>query len=282
MIIEHHRSVRAVVLGSRGQVGYELVRSLAPFMEVVPLDREGAPLDDPVRLTNAVLAAEPDVILNAAAYTAVDKAESEPDLAHAVNSEAPAALAALGVRLVHFSTDYVFDGRLNRPYREDDPTNPLGIYGRTKLSGETAVLNADPRHLVLRIAWVYGNRGRNFPLTMRRLAAEGKPLRVVDDQRGAPTWCRMIAQATALATLSLDPDEPGGLYHLPAGGETTWHGFARTILGESADLTPIAAADYPTPAARPANSVLDGTAFHERFGFALPGWREQWRLAADP
>ncbi|CAN5406688.1 dTDP-4-dehydrorhamnose reductase [soil metagenome] len=272
--------MRAVVLGSRGQVGYELVRSLAPFMEVVPLGREEAPLDDPVRLTNAVLAAEPDVILNAAAYTAVDRAESEPDLAHVANAEAPAALASLGVRLVHFSTDYVFDGRSDRPYREEDPTNPLGVYGVTKLAGEQAVLETDPRHLVLRVSWVYGTRGRNFLLTMRRLAAEGKPLRIVDDQQGAPTWCRMIAQATALATLSLDSDEPGGLYHLPAGGETTWYGFARAILGGT-EITPIATADYPTPAARPANSLLDGSAFEDRFGFLLPDWREQLRMAVE-
>jgi dTDP-4-dehydrorhamnose reductase len=271
---------RAVVLGPRGQVGWEIVRTLAPAYEVVSLDREAAPLDDPDRLARAVRAHAPDLIVNAAAYTAVDRAESEPEAARLANADAPAALAGLGARLVHYSTDYVFDGRGGRPYREDDPAAPLGVYGATKLAGDRAVLAADPRHLVLRVAWVYGLRGRNFLLTMRRLAAEGRPIRGGADQAGAPTWCREIAAATAAALARLEGDAPGGLYHLPAGGETTWHGFAEAILGRPVEPIPTVA--YPTPAPRPASSVLDGSAFRTRFGFGLDDWRTGLARAVEP
>lgn len=265
---------RVVVLGPRGQVGYELVRTLIPAFEVVTLDRASAPLDDVDRLVAAVRAASPDLIVNAAAYTAVDKAESEPELARRINAEAPAALAGLGVRFVHYSTDYVFDGNGERPYREDDPVGPTSVYGETKLQGEQAVLAADPRNLVLRVAWVYGTRGKNFLLTMKRLGADGRSLRVVSDQIGAPTWSREIANATVEAIRRLGPEDPGGLYHLPAGGTASWYDFARAILGEEASIEPIPTSAYPTPAKRPAYSVLDGSVFRERFGFEMPDWRD--------
>lgn len=275
------KQVRVVVLGPRGQVGYELVRTMTPAFDVVTLDREVAPLDDADRLVKAVRDAAPDVIVNAAAYTAVDKAESEPELARKINADAPAALAGLGIRFVHYSTDYVFDGNGTRPYREDDATGPVSVYGETKLAGERAVLAADPRHLVLRVAWVYGTRGKNFLLTMKRIGGEGKHLRVVADQFGAPTWSREIAVATVEAVRQLGVDEPGGLYHLPAAGEASWYDFARAILGEEASIEPIPTSAYPTPAHRPAYSVLDGAKFRERFGFGLPDWRESLTRAVE-
>lgn len=278
-----------VVFGANGQVGYELVRTLLPLGNVVAATRAEADLAHPDRVVEFLRQTRPSLVVNAAAYTAVDRAESEPELAELINATAPTRMSEvcteLGVRLIHYSTDYVFDGTGSRPYRESDLVNPLGVYGRTKRAGELGVLS-DPRNLVLRVAWVYGARGRNFLLTMLRLAREGKPLRVVDDQVGTPTWCRAIAEATALVAHDLlrAPDAPGGLYHLPSAGETTWCGFAREIFAQAlgADapaVTPISTADYPTPAPRPAYSVLDGEAFLNRFGFRLPDWSAQLRLA---
>lgn len=278
-----------VILGCRGQVGYELVRSWDPRKRLIAFDRQSLPLDDADALVAMVREFQPEVVVNAAAYTAVDRAESEPDLARQLNALAPAVLAdacrEVGTRLVHFSTDYVFgDTITDRPYTESDTSSPLGVYGHTKLEGERAVLAASPRNLVLRISWIYGARGRNFLITMRRLQSESKPLRVVDDQVGAPTWCREVASATNEAVRQMAEDEPGGLYHLGSGGQTSWYGFAEAIfeeLGLSASLTAIPTSHFPTPARRPHNSRLDSSAFCSRFGFSLPDWRDQLGLVLE-
>lgn len=280
-----------LLLGSRGQVGFELRRTLAPLGPVIALGRADVDLAEPGALRAAVRVATPALIVNAAAYTAVDKAEGERDLAFRVNAQAPGVLAEeaarSGARLVHFSTDYVFDGAARRPYREDDPTGPLGAYGESKLAGEQAVRDATADHLILRTAWVYAARGRNFLLAMRRLAREREELRVVDDQRGAPTWARAIAEATALM---LARGGPPGTYHLSAAGETTWHGFASAIVAHMADagelprpvaVTPITTADYPTPARRPAYSVLDGAKLAADYRITLPHWRDQFALCLE-
>jgi len=261
---------------------------LAPLGEVRAATRHEAELTDEAGLRALVREVRPRAIVNAAAYTAVDRAESEPALAQAVNAEAPRVLAeeaaALGALLVHYSTDYVFDGLKSAPYVESDPTGPLGVYGASKLAGEQAIAASGCRHLVFRTSWVYCARGRNFLLTMRKLLAERDEVRVVNDQRGAPTWARAIAQATA-AVLSkvgpgfdLEPDADG-VYHMTAAGETTWYGFARAILAAmpgspAVRLTPIATVEYPTPARRPANSVLSNERLTREFGVRLPAWEQ--------
>jgi dTDP-4-dehydrorhamnose reductase len=232
-----------------------------------------------------VEAIAPDLIVNPAAYTAVDKAESEPELAHAINAAAPGELAACGIPLVHFSTDYVFDGSKPGAYAEADVPKPLGVYGATKLAGEQAVQRAAIPHLILRTSWVYGRRGRNFLLTMQRLARERDSLAVVDDQFGAPTWSRLIAEATALviARWLNHPNQTtsSGVYHLSCGGRTSWHGFTAAILAHMAAdgdaklarLNAIPTSGYPTPAARPANSQLDSGKLAAAFGVRLPDWQ---------
>jgi len=244
---------------------------------VIATDRATLDLADPDAIRRAVREAKPGVIVNAAAYTAVDKAESEPGLALRINGEAPGILAAeaarAGALLVHYSTDYVFDGAKDAPYVEDDPTGPVNAYGRSKLEGERAILASGCRHLVLRTSWVYAPRGRNFMLTILRAAREQPELRVVDDQVGAPT----SAQAIAGATQALIAADAGGLYHLSAAGRTSWHGFATAIVqgaGLATPVLPIPTAQYPTPARRPRNSLLDNARLQEDFGIALPGWRE--------
>ncbi|MDB4951350.1 MAG: rfbD, partial [Gemmatimonadetes bacterium] len=250
----------------------------------------------PGTLAAAVRALAPRLVVNAGAYTAVDAAESDAETARRVNVEAPGVLAAEAARLdapiVHFSTDFVFDGARGEPYAEGDETAPLGVYGRTKRDGERAVAEAGGAHLVLRTSWVYGMRGRNFLLTVLRLAAERGEVRVVDDQRGAPTWSRMAAEGTAavLARCAVPggfalPEGRGGVYHLSAAGETTWCGFARRLLALSPDpaaraaqVVPIATAEYPTPARRPGYSVLSGRRLRAHFGVALPPWEEQLAL----
>lgn len=268
---------RILVAGRNGQVGWELERALAPLGEVVALDRAALDLARPDRILEAVREIRPDIIVNAAAYTAVDKAESEPDLAMAINGTAPGLLAEeakrSGALLVHYSTDYVFDGTKQDAYTEEDEPNPINAYGRTKLAGERAVQAIGGRHLILRTSWVYGLRGHNFLRTMLRLSAERDALRIVADQFGAPTWSRMIAGATALALAR--PEPPTGLYHLAAGGRTSWHGFAQAILdaqGWKGKVDAIATADYPLPAKRPANSVLDGARLADAAGLRLPEW----------
>ena len=270
--------MRILLTGPTGQVGGALLETLPSLGEVVPMDRSRLDLADPGSVRAAVREVRPDVLVNAAAYTAVDQAEDEEALAHRSNAEGPAVLAEeaarLGALLVHFSTDYVFDGEKAEPYLETDPTNPLNAYGRTKLAGERAIQASGCRHLIFRTSWVYGPTGRNFMLTMLRLAQEGRPLRVVDDQRGAPTSSHSLAQAVPAAIRAAARDGSlAGLYHMTAQGSTTWCGFARAILGDRVKLEPIGSEQYRTPARRPSNSVLDNGKLDRNLGIRLPSWQ---------
>ncbi len=280
---------RFLLIGKNGQVGWELRRVLAPLGLVCSVDFPEIDLTRPDSIRRWVGETRPQVVLNAAAYTAVDKAESDPDLADQINGVAPGILAeeakAAGALLVHYSTDYVFDGTKQAPYVETDTPNPLSRYGRSKLAGDTAVQAAGGRHLIFRLCWVYGNRGQNFMLTMMRLAREREKLRVVNDQTGCPTWCRMIAQATAYAVRETvaagDAAALCGLYHLAASGSVSWHGFAEAIVGlmpgsdkKCKTIEPIPTSEYPTPARRPAWSVLGCDKLERAFGLRLPEWRE--------
>lgn len=287
-----------LLLGANGQVGWELRRTLAPLGPVRALERAEADLADPDSLRRAVRETAPSLIVNAAAYTAVDRAEGDEALARAINANAPGILAEearrLGIALVHYSTDYVFDGAGGRPTTESDPTAPLNAYGRTKLAGEVAIRESGCAHLILRTSWVYSMRGANFLLTVRRLAAELEEMRIVADQIGAPTWARGIAEATALvlARCGAPGDagtlaEKGGLYHMTAAGETSWHGLAEAIVDwmratgqpvRCKKIHPIPTSDYPTPAKRPANSLLDCSRLEEVFGIVMPDWREMLEL----
>lgn len=284
--------MRILLTGVQGQVGWELQRTLAPLGEVIAVDRRMLDLELTAAIRPAIAAIAPDLIVNPAAYTAVDKAESEPGLAQAINAAAPRELAACGIPLVHFSTDYVFDGRQGDAYTEADSPNPLGVYGASKLAGEQAIQCAGIPHLILRSSWVYGLRGRNFLLTLQRLARERDSLAVVDDQFGAPTWSRLIAEATALVIARWldrpDPAADSGIYHLSCGGRTSWHGFAAAILAHLADtsetpsrLTAIPTSGYPTPAARPANSQLDCSKLAATFGVRLPDWETALALCME-
>jgi dTDP-4-dehydrorhamnose reductase len=276
--------MRILLTGCAGQLGRELKRSLCCLGEVIACDRQEFDLADPDALRDAVRDAAPAVIVNAAAHTAVDKAESEPELAMAINAIAPGVLAEeakrLGALLIHYSTDYVFDGTKPAPYTEDDSPAPLSVYGRSKREGELAIAATGARHLILRTSWVYGLHGANFMKTMLRLGKERDELRVVGDQIGAPTWSRHLADVTALVLAR--KDIPNGLYHLAAAGETSWHGYAEAIFYEAQrvglmDKSPvvhrITSADYPLPAARPANSRLDCSRFRRDFDLTLPDWR---------
>jgi dTDP-4-dehydrorhamnose reductase len=288
--------IRVLVTGAGGQVGAETARVLAGRAEVVAHDRASLDLADAARIAQRIREAKPAVIVNCAAYTAVDRAESEPELARAVNAVAPGIIAtearALDALLVHFSTDYVFDGAKREPYVEQDATAPLGVYGRTKLEGERAIVEARCAHVILRTAWVYGPTGKNFMLTMLRLAEKGGPLRVVGDQRGAPTSSAQLAHVVSklLGASSVDRESverlkaSSGLYHATASGETTWHGFAAAIFEERARAThgaftppevkSITTAEYPTPAKRPAYSVLSNAKLERTFGVRAGSWRE--------
>ena len=281
---------RVLLTGRHGQLGWELQRALAPLGGLVALDRAGMDLADPDSIHRAIADARPEVIVNAAAYTAVDKAESERELAMRINGIAPGIIAdeaaRIGALMVHYSTDYVFDGTKSGPYREDDPVAPLSVYGRTKLAGEEAVRAAGGPHLIFRTSWVYAARGSNFLLTMLRLARERRELKIVDDQIGAPTWARTIAELTARA-LGAGGAGPGrardasGVYHLAARGQVSWFGFAQAIFERAhalrgdftaPTLTPITSAEYPTPARRPANSRLDTAKLAAAFGLTAPAW----------
>jgi dTDP-4-dehydrorhamnose reductase len=269
--------LRILLTGATGQVGWELRKTLAPLGEVRSFDRYGLDLADVPPLVAAVRSLQPDVVVNAAAYTAVDKAESERDQAFAVNATAPQVLAQearrIGALLVHYSTDYVFDGEKASAYVEVDAPQPINVYGESKLAGEQAILESGCRHLILRTSWVYGPRGRNFYLTMLRIAKERSELRVVDDQFGAPTSSLTIARATA----QLLPKGAVGLFHMTAAGETSWYDFARTILaraGIRTPVVPIRTEDYPTPARRPRNSRLDCSRLHATYGILLAPWEE--------
>jgi dTDP-4-dehydrorhamnose reductase len=289
-----------MITGANGQVGWELRRSLAALGNVIAFDRSQCDLSQPERLPEVVRGLKPDVIVNAAAYTAVDDAEREEDLATAVNGRAPGILAReaarAGALMIHYSTDYVFDGCKAAPYTEDDPPCPVNAYGRSKLAGEIAVRQAGGAHLILRTSWVYGVRGRNFLRTMLTQLRERDELRIVADQIGAPTWAAEIAQATAAVIEAAVHERTearftSGLFHLTAAGATSWHGFATAILdgatryallaGRAPRLAPIASADYPRPAARPKNSRLAGERLKERFGVALQGWEEGLRLCLE-
>lgn len=286
--------MKILLLGKNGQVGWELQRSLAPLGDVIALDRTGqdglcGDLYDLQGLASTVGAVQPQVIVNAAAYTAVDKAESEPELAHRINTEAPATLArqaqALGALVVHYSTDYVFDGSGHQPWSEEAATGPLSVYGATKLAGEQAIAATGCPHLILRTSWVYAARGGNFARTMLRLAQERERLTVIDDQWGAPTGAELIADVTAhaVAQTRRQPAK-AGIYHLTAAGETTWFSYAKYVLAlagqaqkaikiKATELLPIPTSAYPTPARRPHNSRLDTRKLQTRFGLALPPWQ---------
>jgi dTDP-4-dehydrorhamnose reductase len=282
-------SPRILLIGRIGQVGWELRRALGPMARLTVVDFPEIDLTRPDSIRETVRAARPEILINAAAYTAVDKAESEPELAMKINGLAPGILAEearkTGALLVHYSTDYIFDGAKPEAYLETDAPNPTSVYGRSKLAGDEAVRSAGGAHLIFRLCWVYGARGQNFMLTMMRLARERDTLRVVNDQTGCPTWSRMIAETTALALKSVlatrDRDAFTGVYHMASSGATTWHGFAQAIV----DLMPaegrkcsvvetISTAAYPTPAKRPAYSVLGCGKLERTFGLRLPDWRE--------
>ncbi len=280
--------MRILLTGAGGQVGHELAVTLAPLGELQALDHAALDLANPDALVAACRAHRPGLIVNAAAYTAVDKAESEPGTAQDVNGRAPGILAGeakrLGAVLVHYSTDYVFDGSKRKPYLEDDATGPLNAYGRSKLAGEQAIAASGCRHLVFRTSWVYGSRGRNFLATMLALASTRDELRIVDDQRGAPTTSLFLAQATARALAAIpQKGVDSGVYHLAAAGETTWAGFARAIFERAGArpgfraprVVPIASSEFPTPARRPRYSVLGTRKFARTFGFSPPSWEEQ-------
>ncbi len=276
--------MRILLTGRSGQVGSALERALATLGEVLAFDRKGLDLLAP---GNKVADAKPDIIVNAAAYTAVDRAEQEQDLAFGVNARAPGELArtaaSLSALLIHFSTDYVFDGEKPSPYVETDAPNPLGVYGRSKLAGERAIAASGCRHFIFRTSWVYARSGRNFVNAILAAARTKSELSVVDDQRGAPTSAGMIA--AAVARILADPalaEKPSGIYHLTAAGETTWHGFAGEILrhaGLDVSLKAVSTAEYGAAAPRPRNSLLDNTKLHATFGVALEGWREGFRAA---
>ena len=282
--------MKILLTGSSGQVGYELERSLQGLGEVVAVDRSRMDLADLDQVRAVIRTVKPQLIVNPAAYTAVDKAESEPALAHRINAEAPGVMAEeakkLGAALVHYSTDYVFPGNQPGARVENDATGPVNVYGASKLAGEQAIAAAGVPHLIFRTSWVYGMRGRNFLLTMLRLGKERDELRVVNDQHGAPTWSRTIADTTALVLAQARQggdawwDEHGGIYHLSSQGETTWFDFTRAILeqaGIACRLVPIATADYPVAAKRPEFSVLSSQRLMEQF-CRLPDWQEALRL----
>jgi dTDP-4-dehydrorhamnose reductase len=288
--------LKILLLGKNGQVGWELQRSLAPLGQVLALDRHSTDfcgdLSQPERLAQTVHDWRPDVIVNAAAHTAVDKAESEPDVARCLNATAPAALAqaaaAIGAWLVHYSTDYVFNGQGEQAWRESDATGPLSVYGQTKLEGEQAIVASGCKHLIFRTSWVYAARGGNFAKTMLRLAGERERLTVIDDQHGAPTGADLIADVTAHALVHAMIDPAAGLsgiYHLVAAGETSWHGYASHVIAQArqiqpvlalkvTDIAPVPTSAFPTPAKRPLNSRLSTHKLHQAFGMVLPPWQQ--------
>lgn len=293
--------MKILLTGKTGQVGYELERSLQGLGEIVAVDRHQMDLANLDQVRDVIRTIKPQLIINPAAYTAVDLAESNPDIAMRINADAPAVMAAeaklLGAAMIHYSTDYVFDGEKSGCYTEADTPNPQGIYGRSKLAGEQAIQAAGIPHLILRTSWIYGLRGKNFLLTVQRLAQERDELRIVADQFGAPTWSRTLAQATAYCVgrlqamgvpAEIDHDAwaaHSGLYHLTAQGQTSWHGFTQAIVAHSSSVkkprvTAIATQDYPLPARRPHNSVLSSERFMQTF-CSLPNWDAALKLCLD-
>jgi len=284
--------MKILLTGKHGQVGFELQRALAPLGEIVAVDHQECDLADPAAIRRLVADVAPQIIVHPAAYTAVDKAESEPELAQAINATAPGILGQeakkLGALVVHYSTDYVFDGTKQGAYTEDDTPNPQSVYGKTKLAGEQALQASGADHLIFRTSWVFGAHGGNFAKTMLRLAAERDALKIVADQYGAPTSAALLADVTAQVIGRYQREGRGGfpfgLYHLVAGGLTTWHAYAQAVVraAEAAgkplkvkadDITPIATTDYPLPAPRPANSRLDTRRLQAAFGLHLPDWQ---------
>ncbi|PZW95443.1 dTDP-4-dehydrorhamnose reductase [Pseudomonas sp. 478] len=278
--------MRVLISGQHGQVSRELQRRLGGVGELIVLGRDQLDLAQPEQIRQQVQKIRPDLIINAAAHTAVDLAESEPETAFAINAVAPGIFAEealmLGIPLIHYSTDYVFDGKKVGPYNEDDTPNPLGVYGKSKLAGERAIIEVQGKHLILRTSWVYSTYGRNFLLTMQRLLQERPEVRIVADQIGAPTWAGTIANSTLALVERWQTGEAvtWGTYHLTAQGKTSWFGFAQAI-GEAlrqqgkpcANLLPIPSSDYPTPAARPLNSCLDCSRLQREWGVRQPDWQ---------
>lgn len=286
-----------LIIGKIGQVGWELRRTLAALGKVVAVDFPEIDLTNPDSITKWVRDTRPQVIVNAAAYTAVDKAETDFDRCNRINGIAPGIIAEeaknASALLVHYSTDYVYDGSKTTAYTETDLPNPLGAYGRSKLAGDNAITQVNGNHLIFRLCWVYGARGQNFMLTMMRLAREREKLRIVGDQFGCPTWSRLIAETTALALrqtlLATDPAAFNGLYHLAASGQTTWHGFADAIIRlmpaegkKCQSIEGITTAEYPLPAKRPAYSVLSCEKLKATFGLQLPDWEESLKQVLEP
>lgn len=285
--------MKILVTGKNGQVGYELERSLQGLGEVVAVDRSQMDLSDLQQMRNVIRSIKPNLIVNAAAYTTVDKAESEPELAMRINGEAPGVMAEeakrLGAGIIHYSTDYVFDGRKETAYVENDPTCPINVYGATKLAGEQAIQAAGVPHIILRTSWVYGMRGKNFLLTVKRLAGERDELRIVGDQFGSPTWCRTIANTTAQLVARMDATAVGavtgplsGIYHLTSSGRTSWHGFAEEIVKHASiakppKVTAICTEEYPLPAERPRNSELSGERLRSLHLY-VPHWQHALAL----
>lgn len=285
--------MKILVTGKEGQVGHELMRSLAPLGEVVGVDVEDCDLAKPAAIDRLLAQVKPDLIVNPAAYTAVDKAETEPAMANAVNAEAPEVLAryaaAKNITIIHFSTDYVFDGTKSEPYFEDDEANPKSVYGKTKWLGEEAVRNNAPKHVILRTSWVFGSHGVNFLKTVLRLAQERDELSIVSDQFGAPTSAAMLADATAVIAKQLfetGATKKYGTYHLVADGDTSWHGYAQWVVAKASELglkfkvkadaiRPITTKEYPMPAPRPANSRLDSNRVRTTFCVKLPKWQDE-------
>lgn len=283
--------MKVLLTGKNGQVGYELVRGLQALADVVATDRDSFDLASTAEIEQKIKAINPDLIINAAAYTAVDKAEQDYQQAHLINSVAPGQIAKtcreLDIPIIHFSTDYVFDGSKEVPWKETDTPSPINTYGETKLGGELAVQASGAAYMIFRTSWVYGARGQNFYRTMCRLAEEKTSLNIVDDQIGAPTWSRHIAdvvcQIITMAKSSKQDfwQENSGLYHLTASGQTSWCGFANAIFEELSQkqlttpaVTAITSKDYPLPAKRPAYSCLDNSLLNERFLIELPHWRD--------
>jgi dTDP-4-dehydrorhamnose reductase len=285
--------MKILLTGKNGQVGYELERSLQGLGEIIAVDRSQMDLANLDQVRGVIRAVKPALIVNAAAYTAVDKAESEPELAMRINGEAPGVMAEeakkLGAAMIHYSTDYVFDGTKTTPYVETDPTCPINVYGHTKLAGEQAIQAADIPHLILRTSWVYGMRGKNFLLTILRLAQERDELHIVADQVGSPTWCRTVAEATARVVITMDERkitdlwaERSGIFHLASQGQTTWFDFARailenTLIGKMPEMVPIKTSEYLTPARRPAYSVMSSQRFGDFF-CNMPSWEKSLKL----
>jgi len=288
--------MKILLTGGNGQVGWELARALLPLGEVIAVDRSQADLADPDGLRRVIQKFSPDVVVNPAAYTAVDKAETDRESAFLVNAEAPRVLAEEAAKnsalLVHYSTDYVFDGTKNAPYTEDDATHPLNVYGQSKLAGEQAIQATGADHLILRTSWVYAARGQNFLRTILRLAAEREELNIVADQIGSPTWARLIAEATAhIVRQALLERQQGsfssGIYNLTSTGETSWHGFAQAIVEiarqqgqplKNRAIHPIPTTDYPVPAKRPLYSRLSMDRLERRFGLKMPSWDSALKL----